>query len=53
MGKYIIKPGTLFLARVISPILKMESTHSSETSVYNKPKRGHIPEDGILQAFHF
>jgi hypothetical protein len=28
--------------------LKMEATHSSETSVYNKPTRRQIPEDGIL-----
>jgi hypothetical protein len=38
---------TLFLARVISSTLKMEEARSSETSVYNKPTRRHIPEDGI------
>jgi hypothetical protein len=27
----------------------MEATRSSETSVYNKPTRRHIPEDSILQ----
>jgi hypothetical protein len=27
----------------------MEATCSSETSVYNKPARRHIQEDGILQ----
>jgi hypothetical protein len=26
----------------------METTFSSETLVYNKPRRHHIPEDGIL-----
>jgi hypothetical protein len=34
---------TLFLARDISSTLKMEATHFSETSVYNKPARRHIP----------
>jgi hypothetical protein len=38
---------TIFLARVISSTLKMEATRSTETSVYNKPTRRHIPEDGI------
>jgi hypothetical protein len=38
---------TLF-ARVISSILKIVGTRSSETSVYNKPTRRHIPEAGIL-----
>jgi hypothetical protein len=28
--------------------LKMEATRSSEMLDYNKPTRGHIPEDGIL-----
>jgi hypothetical protein len=41
---------TLFLACVISSTLKMEATHSSETSVCNKPTRHHIPEDGILHS---
>jgi hypothetical protein len=38
----------LFLVRVISCTLKMETTRSSETSVYNKPTWRHIPEDDIL-----
>jgi hypothetical protein len=37
---------TLFFARVI----KMEATCSTETSVYNKPTRRHIPEDDILHG---
>jgi hypothetical protein len=41
---------TLFLSRVISSILKMEAIRSSETSVYNKPTRRHIPGDGILYS---
>jgi hypothetical protein len=41
---------TLFLVRVISLILKMDATSSSETSVYNKPTRRHIREDGILHS---
>jgi hypothetical protein len=28
----------------------MEATRSSETPVYNKPTRRHIPEDGILHS---
>jgi hypothetical protein len=40
---------TLFLARVISSAPMMEATRPSETSVYNKPTRSHIPEDGVLQ----
>jgi hypothetical protein len=28
----------------------MKATYYSEMSVYNKPTRGHIPEDGILQV---
>jgi hypothetical protein len=28
----------------------MEATHSSETSVHNKPTRRHIPEDGGLHS---
>jgi hypothetical protein len=39
---------TLFFARVISSTLKIEATHSFETSVYNKPARRQFPEDGIL-----
>jgi hypothetical protein len=38
-------------AGVISTALKMETTLSSETSVYNKRTKRHIPEDGILQNF--
>jgi hypothetical protein len=41
---------TVFLAQVISSTLKMEATHSSETSVYNKHTRRHIAEDGILRS---
>jgi hypothetical protein len=41
---------THFLARVISYALKMEVTCSSETSVYNKLTRRHIPKDGILYS---
>jgi hypothetical protein len=37
----------ILLAHVIST-LKMGATRFSETSVYNKPTRCHIPEDGIL-----
>jgi hypothetical protein len=40
---------TFSLARVIISILKMEATLFSETSVYDKPTRRHISEDGILQ----
>jgi hypothetical protein len=39
---------TLFLALGISSTLKLLSKRSSETSVYNKPSRRHIAEDGIL-----
>jgi hypothetical protein len=31
-------------------ILKMEATHSSETSVYNQPRQHHIQYDGILHS---
>jgi hypothetical protein len=44
----VINRVTLFLARVISSTQKMEVTRSFETSVYNKPTRSGIPEDGIL-----
>jgi hypothetical protein len=37
---------TLFLARVIYSTLKMEATHSTETTVYNKPTRRHVPQHG-------
>jgi hypothetical protein len=39
-----------FFLRVISSTLTMKETHSYETSVYNKPTRLNIPEDGILQS---
>jgi hypothetical protein len=39
-----------FFARVISSTLKLEATRSSEMSVYNKPTRRHIAEDGILHS---
>jgi hypothetical protein len=42
---------TLFLACVISSTLEMEATRSSETSVYSKRTRRHIPGDGILHGF--
>jgi hypothetical protein len=38
------------LARVTSSTLKIEATLSSETPVYNKPTRRHIPEHGILRS---
>jgi hypothetical protein len=38
-------------AGVISSTLKMETTLSSETPVYNKRTQRNIPEDGILQNF--
>jgi hypothetical protein len=41
---------TFFLAHGISSTLKMEETCSSETSVYNKPTRRHIPDDDILHS---
>jgi hypothetical protein len=41
----------LFLASVISSTQKMKATRSSETSVYNKPKRSHIQEDGTLYLY--
>jgi hypothetical protein len=39
---------TLSFSRILSSTLKMEATRSSETSIYNKPTRCHIPEDGSL-----
>jgi hypothetical protein len=30
----------------------MEATRSSEMSIYNKPTRRHIPEDGIGPGVH-
>jgi hypothetical protein len=41
---------SVFLARVISSALKMKATRFSETSVYNKHTRRHIPKDGILRS---
>jgi hypothetical protein len=41
---------TLLVARVISYTVKIDATRSSETSVYNKPTRSHIPEDVILHV---
>jgi hypothetical protein len=41
---------TLFFVRVISFTLKLEATHSSETSVYNKPTRCHIPEGRTVHS---
>jgi hypothetical protein len=38
----------LFLSRDIYYTLNMEEACSSGTSVYNKPSRCHITEDGIL-----
>jgi hypothetical protein len=38
------------LQSVISSTLNMEETRSSETSVYNKPTRRHIPNDGIIKV---
>jgi hypothetical protein len=40
-------------ARDISSSLKMEAIRFSETSVYNKPTRRHIPKDDILQHFSY
>jgi hypothetical protein len=40
---------TLFFARVLSSTLKIEATRSSETAVYIKPARRHVPEDGIFK----
>jgi hypothetical protein len=31
----------------------MEATFSSETSVYNKPTRSHMPEDGIIKTYFY
>jgi hypothetical protein len=38
------------LKALISSTLRMEATSLSETSVYIKPTRRHIPEDGILHS---
>jgi hypothetical protein len=43
---------TLSFAHFISSTLKMKVTCFSETSVYNKPTRRHVPEDGILHSHH-
>jgi hypothetical protein len=40
---------TVFLVHIISSTLRMEVTHSSETSVYNKPTR-HKLTKGILHC---
>jgi hypothetical protein len=39
---------TFSLLAFFSFTLRMEETRSSETSVYNKLTRCHVPEDGIL-----
>jgi hypothetical protein len=39
-----------FLTRIISSTLKIKMTSSSKTSVYTKPARHHIAEDGILHS---
>jgi hypothetical protein len=39
-----------YLSLVMSSLLNMEATRSCETSVYNKPTRRHVPEDGILHS---
>jgi hypothetical protein len=44
---------TLPLARVISNTLKIKAARSSETSVYIKTTRRHIPEDGVLNQHFF
>jgi hypothetical protein len=46
----LYQPSTLFLVRLTSSTLKMEATRSSETSIYNKPTRRHIPQDGTLHS---
>jgi hypothetical protein len=40
----------VFLASAISSTLKMRATLSSETSVYNKPTRCHIPKDAFFSS---
>jgi hypothetical protein len=45
---FTVEEITLFFACVISSALKTKTTHSPETSVYNKAAQRHIPEDGIL-----
>jgi hypothetical protein len=35
------------LTLIISFTLKMKATRASETSVYNKPTKCHIPEDSV------
>jgi hypothetical protein len=42
-----------FPRSLFSSTLKMETTRSSETSVYYKPVRRHIPEDGIVDVYCF
>jgi hypothetical protein len=48
--KVCLLPPNTFPRSRISFTLKMEATHSSETSVYNKPTRRQIPEDCILHS---
>jgi hypothetical protein len=40
-----------FYSIFFSSTLKVEATHSSETSVYNRSTRRPIPEGGILQTY--
>jgi hypothetical protein len=42
--------GRKTIAHVISFTLKMEAMRSSETSVYNKPTRRHIPDYDVLHT---
>jgi hypothetical protein len=49
LQRRIIYRLTLFLARVYYSTLKMEATRSSETSVFTRPTRRHIQEDGLLR----
>jgi hypothetical protein len=41
---------TRFLAHIIYSTLKMQTTRSAETPIYNKPTRHHIPESDILHG---
>jgi hypothetical protein len=42
---------TLFLSRVISSTLKMETTSSFETSVFTRPTRRQFTGDGLLHRY--
>jgi hypothetical protein len=42
------QPSNIFQRSFFSSTLKIETTRSSETSVYNKLTQRHIPEDGIF-----